>query len=217
MKGYGLVVFHKFYLLHSWVLCPIWSSLPWKSKEDSYRPKYTTSFFFTVKKETTNEPSKVLTRKNLFLQCYWSVLFISVIGTTCFDVFFHDNWKVLFFEKDYCWLEVLSNRHVLTFFEINNLKEIRILSFTSKIAVESNTKTPKWSSRMSYLVDSFNVVSSWCSLFCFENFQNLSRSYFYKTVFPFLQMFYIIVTCALCLWFINRENKIKEHLVPNNS
>ena len=113
-------------------------------------------FFFTVKKETTNEPSKVLTRKNLFLQCYWSVLFISVIGTTCFDIFFHDNWKVLFFEKDYCWLEVLSNRHVLTFFEINNLKEIRILSFTSKIAVESNTKTPKWSSRMSYLVDSFN-------------------------------------------------------------
>ena len=155
MKGYGLVVFHKFYLLHSWVLCPIWSSLPWKSKEDSYRPKYT-SFFFTVKKETTNEPSKVLTRKNLFLQCYWSVLFISVIGTTCFDVFFHDNWKVLFFEKDYCWLEVLSNRHVLTFFEINNLKEIRILFFTSKTAVEFNTKTPKWSSRMSYLVDFFN-------------------------------------------------------------
>ena len=66
-----LKLFHKFYWIHSWILCSIWSSLLWKFKKDSCRPKYSTSFFtLSKRKRLTNLQSSC--REKLFLQwaCY---------------------------------------------------------------------------------------------------------------------------------------------------
>ena len=59
-----------------------------------------------------------------------------------------DNWKTLVFIKVYCKVEVLFNPYDLVFFGTNDLKEVAILFFISKILIpklkyNANTKVPK--------------------------------------------------------------------------
>ena len=104
----------EFFTLRTWF---IWSIL-WKTKEDSHRPKYTTSF----------KPSKVATPKistfsplcMLLLQFVWIIFFI--LGD-----------RKQFFVKVYLYPEVLFNCRVLAVFETSELKEFRILYFISRI------------------------------------------------------------------------------------
>ena len=41
----------------------------------------------------------------------------------------YDNWKTLFFAKDYRYSEGFSSHHVATFFERSILKEVRMLRY----------------------------------------------------------------------------------------
>ena len=96
-----------------------WSSFLWKSKEDSCRLKYITSFFALSKTINTQTVKSIAATKNLFSSVY-------VISTTCFDKYFLipcGNWKTLFLIKDDRYPEDLLNCHVLVFFETSNLKE----------------------------------------------------------------------------------------------
>ena len=46
-----------------------------------------------------------------------------------------NNWKTSIFIKVYYYAEVLFNRHILAFFETNDLKEVRILLFITAVTV----------------------------------------------------------------------------------
>ena len=80
--------------------------------------------------------------EKLFLQCvcYWHKLLQKMFFILC------EYWKKLFFTKVYVFftiviLWVFFSRHVLAFFETNDLKEILILIFISKILIP---KLPKF-------------------------------------------------------------------------
>ena len=95
-----------------------------KCKEDSYRPKYTTSFFYSVSKETTHKTSKVAATKNFSSSVY-------VVDTTCFDecFLFHLITGVIVFCKSLSLLWDSSSRHIVAFFETSVLRKVRILCY----------------------------------------------------------------------------------------
>ena len=75
-----------------------------KCKEDSYRPKYTTSFFYSLSKETTHKPLKVAATKNFSSS-------VHVVDTTCFDECFLSHLITeshCFFQKSVVTLRFLQ-------------------------------------------------------------------------------------------------------------
>ena len=69
-----------------------------------------------------------------------------------------DNTKPLVSIKGYHYLEVLLNSTVVAFFEISDLKEVRLLNFISSLLIpnlkyNANTKILNWSSHISYLLN----------------------------------------------------------------
>ena len=103
--------------------------------KDSYRPKYTSSFFnlskskqlTTSKRRSCNTAQKM---KENFIFCVMQIIFYgckSVIDKTSMNVFYSMEDNI--FSKSLSLLWDLFNRHIVVFFETSVLKEVRILRF----------------------------------------------------------------------------------------
>ena len=152
-----------FFSLRTWF---IWSIL-WKTKEDSHRPKYTTSF----------KPSKVATPKistfsplcMLLLQFVWIIFFI--LGD-----------RKQFFVKVYRYPEVLFNCRVLAVFETSELKEFGILYFISRVTA---VLMAKWTPLISWSSHTPVKFSSLFSVFLYKWNVSLEACFFYCDIYVF--------------------------------
>ena len=100
-----------------------------KVKQDSYRPKYTSSFLICPNQ---NE-SQTFKSSRFFFSVY-------AIDTTCFDkcFLFHLITGRRYFSKSLSLLWNICNLHIVVFFESGVLKEVRILRYlhNNRITVE---------------------------------------------------------------------------------
>ena len=122
-KTYSLPIesmIHVFLDVHMSLACKISLEPFWRSSEIIIEN------YYSVWREKTHKLSKLATGKIFFLHfiCYYYNL-LRYMFISC------DNWKTLLFIKVYSYPEVLFNRHVLAFYETNDLKKIRILFFLS--------------------------------------------------------------------------------------
>ena len=98
-----------------------WFSLLEKGKEDWCRPKYTTSFPYSVLKEVSHKPLKVAAAKISFPGVF-------IIDTTCFNELFSFHMITANnIYKNLSYQEAWRNRHVAALFQTSVLKEVCIL------------------------------------------------------------------------------------------
>ena len=108
------------------------------------------------------------------------------------------------FKKPYCYPELLFNPHVVAFFEADVLKEIRTSFFlSSTITVQCNTKVPKWSPCISYLLQ-FSLRAYKSNVF--KNSKPYWKHVFCNMIFMFFQVVVII-------WRYKGKTK-SQHLAP---
>ena len=104
-----------------------------------------------------------------------------IIDITCFDKFFSFHMITrgyCFFFKVYFYPEAFCNHYILAFFQTSNLKEVCIFCLISTIAAQVNTKVPKWSSRISYLLNFRNYWNYLMLLILFWKISKPLKKYF---------------------------------------
>ena len=142
--------------------------LLWKSKKTHTGQSIPQKFFTLSKKKRLENLQKYLLQKIFPPVCMLLVQFALIN-----DFIPYDNWKVLFLTNAFCYYEILFNRHVFAFFEICNLKEVR-MKLSHIILV-----------KFSQLLCCPRIF--WCSL-QIKYFTNklLWKHIFYNTIFIFL-------------------------------